>query len=82
MGKRERADKPIWCIHEAIRREDQDTLRNADVNALVRDARKGKLLARFIAVAGLDRHAGILGQSKISRSMAPPRRTSRKRHWA
>ena len=40
-------------------------LRRADVITLVRGARKGRLLARCIAVAGLDRHAGILGQSKI-----------------
>ena len=64
-GKRERTDKFMWCIHEAIRLEDQDFLRRADVITLVRDARKGRLLVRFIAVAGLDRHSGILGQAKM-----------------
>ena len=64
-GKRERTDKLLWCIHEAIRRNDQDILRRADVITLVRDARKGRLLVRFIAVAGLDRHSGVLGQAKM-----------------
>ena len=64
-GKRERTDKMLWCIHEAIRLNDQDVLRRADVITLVRDARKGRLLVRFIAVAGLDRHSGILGQAKM-----------------
>ena len=53
-GKRERADKLIWCTHEAILRQDQDILRRAGVIALARDARKGNLLATFIAVAGVD----------------------------
>ena len=64
-GKRERTDKLLWCIHEAICREDQYFLRRADVITLVRDARKGRLLVRFIAVAGLDRHSGVLGQAKM-----------------
>lgn len=64
-GKRERTDKLLWCIHEAIRLNDQDILRRADVITLVRDARKGRLLVRFIAVSGLDRHSGILGQAKM-----------------
>ena len=64
-GKRERTDKLLWCIHEAIRLEHQNVLRSADVITLVRDARKGRLLVRFIAVVGLERHSGILGQAKM-----------------
>ena len=47
MGKRKLADKLIWCIHEAIRREDQDILRRADEITLLRDARAGGLLCEL-----------------------------------
>ena len=77
-GKRERTDKLIWCFHEAPRREDQDILHRVDVLTLVRDARKGRLLCGALPSPALGATPASLANP---RCLAPPRRTSRKRHW-
>ena len=46
---RQRLNLLQWCVTEAIRTEDRDALRQADVISLQLDERHGRLLIKYLA---------------------------------